>query len=89
MATAVNAEERWVDVDEVAAHLGVSRDSVYRWIETKSFPAHRAGRLRRFKLSEVDAWVVRSGGPGDGPNATAARPASAPTRARGPRRKAR
>jgi excisionase family DNA binding protein len=49
--------ERWASVDEVTAHLGVSRDTIYRWIEAKALPAHRIGRLWKFKLSEVDAWV--------------------------------
>lgn len=57
----MTAEERWVDVDTVAAHLGVNKDSVYRWIESMGLPAHRLGRLFRFKLTEVDQWV-RSGG---------------------------
>lgn len=56
------AEEQWVSVDRVAAHLGVTRDSIYRWIERKGFPAHRVGRLLRFKLSEVDHWVTTGGG---------------------------
>ena len=60
----MNTEERWVDVGEVATHLGVRRESVYRWIEAKGLPAHRLGRLFRFKLSEVDQWV-RTGGAGD------------------------
>ena len=51
------AEEGWVDVAEVAAHLQVAKESVYRWVEAKGFPAHRVGRLLRFKLSEVDEWV--------------------------------
>ena len=50
-------EERWVSVDDVAAHLGVAKDSIYRWIEERGLPAHRVGRLFRFKLSEVDEWV--------------------------------
>ena len=52
--------ENWVDISEVATHLQVTKDSIYRWVESKGFPAHRAGRLLRFKLSEVDEWV-RSG----------------------------
>lgn len=56
--------ERWVGVEEVATHLGVNRDSVYRWVEKKGLPAHRVGRLFRFKLSEVDEWV-RAGGTGE------------------------
>ncbi len=49
--------EPWVSVEEVAAHLSVAKDSVYRWIERKDLPAHRVGRLWKFKLSEVDEWV--------------------------------
>jgi excisionase family DNA binding protein len=55
------AAERWVSVDGVAEHLGVAKDSVYRWIERRGLPAHRVGRLWKFKLSEVDDWV-RAGG---------------------------
>jgi excisionase family DNA binding protein len=51
------AEERWVGVDDVAAHLGVAKDSVYRWIDERGLPARRVGRLFRFKLSEIDEWV--------------------------------
>ena len=48
-------------LDQMAAHLGVTRDSIYRWIDRKALPAHRVGRLWKFKVSEVDAWV-RAGG---------------------------
>lgn len=53
--------DRWYSVEDVAEHLGVARDTVYRWIGSRSLPAHRVGRLWKFKLSEVDEWV-RSGG---------------------------
>ena len=49
--------EAWVDAEQVAAHLGVQKHSIYRWIDEKGFPANRVGRLLRFKLSEVDEWV--------------------------------
>lgn len=49
--------EPWVTVDDVAKHLGVAKDSVYRWIESRALPAHRIGRLWKFKISEVDEWV--------------------------------
>lgn len=49
--------EPWVSVDEVAKHLGVNKESVYRWIERKGLPAHRVGRLWKCQLSEVDEWV--------------------------------
>ena len=59
-------EEGWVGIEEVAAHLRVAKESVYRWVDSKGFPAHRVGRLLRFKLSEVDEWVTTSGGHNSG-----------------------
>jgi len=53
--------EPWVSVEQVAQHLGVAKDTVYRWREHRGLPAHRVGRLWKFKLSEVDDWV-RAGG---------------------------
>lgn len=49
--------EPWVSADAIAEHLGVTKDSVYSWIATKDMPAHRVGRLWKFQVSEVDAWV--------------------------------
>ena len=53
----MSSTESWVDIGEVASHLQVTKDSIYRWVDSKGFPAHRVGRLLRFKLSEVDDWV--------------------------------
>ena len=50
-------EDRWLSVDEIAAYLGVQRDTIYKWIDRKQMPAHKAGRLWKFKRDEVDAWV--------------------------------
>ncbi|MFO0578926.1 MAG: helix-turn-helix domain-containing protein [Polyangia bacterium] len=46
--------EPWTSVEDVAKHLGVAKDSVYRWIEPWGLPAHKVGRLWTFKRSEVD-----------------------------------
>lgn len=56
--------EPWVTAEQVAHHLGVVKDTVYRWREKKGLPAHQIGRLWKFKLSEVDEWV-RVGGASD------------------------
>ena len=57
--------ERWLSVEEISAHLGVSKETIYRWLEKKNkkrrIPANRIGRLWKFKASDVDAWI-RSGG---------------------------
>ena len=69
-------EERWVGVDDVAAHLKVAKDSVYRWIEQRNLPAHRVGRLFRFKLSEIDEWVRQDDERERSPNPVKSRPSS-------------
>jgi excisionase family DNA binding protein len=53
----VHPTEPWVSVDVIASHLGVAKDSIYRWIEGRKLPAHKIGRLWKFKISEVDSWV--------------------------------
>ena len=70
------AEERWVGVDDVAAHLGVAKDSVYRWIDERGLPANRVGRLFRFKLSEIDEWVRQDNEREKTPNSVQSRPSS-------------
>jgi excisionase family DNA binding protein len=57
----VEIEGRWLSVDEICQYLGVSNDTVYKWIDKQGMPAHRMGRLWKFKMVEVDEWV-RSGG---------------------------
>lgn len=49
--------EPWLSVDEIARHLGVSRDTVYGWISKRDMPAHKVGRLWKFKADEVDEWI--------------------------------
>ncbi|MDV2990012.1 MAG: helix-turn-helix domain-containing protein [Dehalogenimonas sp.] len=53
--------DRWLSVDEICKYLGVSSDTVYRWIDRFSMPAHRMGRLWKFKKDQVDNWVQAGG----------------------------
>jgi excisionase family DNA binding protein len=53
--------ERWLNVEEIAHHLGVAPVTVYRWLEKDTMPAHRVGKLWKFKASEVDQWVKQGG----------------------------
>jgi excisionase family DNA binding protein len=53
--------EHWVCVDHVAGHLACSVDRIYCWLARRGFPGHRVGRVYRFNISEVDAWVRADG----------------------------
>lgn len=53
--------DRWLSVDEISDHLGVKRDTVYKWISERQMPGHKIGRLWKFKQAEVDEWVVSGG----------------------------
>ena len=59
-------DDRWLSVDEIAAHLGISKDTVYTWVTTKGMPGHKVGRLWKFKKGEIDEWV-KAGGPNSDP----------------------
>ncbi len=58
--------EPWLSLDDIAKHMGVSRDTIYRAIEKRALPAHKIGRLWKFKVSHVDAWVRDGNAAGDG-----------------------
>jgi len=46
-----------MSVEEIAGYLGVSKDTIYGWITKRDLPAHKVGRLWKFKSDEVDSWV--------------------------------
>lgn len=52
-----NIVESWIGIEEAAAHLGVTKDTIRNWIKKTDIPAHKIGKLWKFKLSELDAWV--------------------------------
>ena len=37
-------EDRWLSVDDIAAYLGIKRDTVYRWISERNMPGHKIGQ---------------------------------------------
>ncbi|MCL2153133.1 MAG: helix-turn-helix domain-containing protein [Oscillospiraceae bacterium] len=49
--------EKWSSLEEIAEHIQVHKDTIRLWIKKGEIPAHRIGRLWRFKISEVDEWV--------------------------------
>jgi len=52
-----NEPEKWSSLEEIAEHLGVSKDTIRNWIKKDVIPHRRIGKQFKFKISEVDAWV--------------------------------
>jgi len=52
-----NHNENWISVTEAAVFLGVTKDTVRNWIKKTDIPAHKIGKLWKFKRSELDEWV--------------------------------
>ena len=57
--------EPWLSSDDIAVHLGVTKDTVYTWIADKGMSARKIGRSRKFQASEVDDWVRGGGAAGN------------------------
>lgn len=49
--------DRWLSVKEIAGYLGVTLDTIYKWIDRKNMPAHKVGSLRKFQKEEIDNCV--------------------------------
>lgn len=49
--------ENWVSITEAATYLGVKVDTIRTWIKKKDIPAHKIGKLWKFKISELEEWV--------------------------------
>jgi len=51
-------DDRWLSVDEITVYLGVKRETIYKWLADKNMPAHKVGRLWKFRKQEVDNWIT-------------------------------
>lgn len=51
-------DDRWIGIEEAANYIGVNRDTIRNWIKKDTgIPAHKIGKLWKFKKSELDAWI--------------------------------
>ncbi|SJZ94314.1 transcriptional regulator, AlpA family [Pilibacter termitis] len=51
------AVEKWVNLEDIAEYLSVSKDTIRIWLRHGKLPIHRAGKRYKFKISEVDEWL--------------------------------
>jgi DNA binding domain, excisionase family len=53
-----DANEKWVHIEDVAEHLNISLDTARGWLKDGKLPSYKVGKRYKFKLSEIDAWVI-------------------------------
>lgn len=53
-------DDRWLSMKEICEYLGVSHDTISRWI-LKDMPALKMGGNWRFKRDQVDKWLEEGG----------------------------
>lgn len=51
--------EPWISIQEISKITGRSKRSIYRDVEEHKLPHIRGGRCLKFKLSEVESWLLR------------------------------
>ena len=49
--------DNWISIVDAASYLGVKVVTLRKWIKEKKIPAHKIGKLWKFKKSELDEWV--------------------------------
>ena len=52
-----NITEKWVNLEDIAEYLSVSKGTVRTWMREGKLPVNKAGKRYKFKISEVDEWV--------------------------------
>lgn len=56
-----NEMEKWIGLDEAADYLDIKPVTLRKWIKTMpSIPAHKIGKMWKFKCSELDNWVKQN-----------------------------
>lgn len=50
--------DNYINIEEAAEYIGVSVITIRGWIKRKNdFPAHKVGKLWKFKKTELDEWI--------------------------------
>lgn len=53
-----NLNDNYISIDEAAEYLGIKTVTLRNWIKKdEHIPAHKIGKLWKFKKSELDLWV--------------------------------
>ena len=58
MKETVKTTSGYISIDDAAKYLDIKTITLRNWIKSGKVPAHKIGKLWKFKLSELDSWVL-------------------------------
>lgn len=51
-------EDCWISINDASEYMGVTKETIRNWIKKENgIPAHKIGKLWKFKRSELDEWI--------------------------------
>lgn len=55
----IQNNDNYINLEEAAEYVGIKPVTLRGWIKdiTSEIPAHKVGRLWKFKRSELDEWI--------------------------------
>ena len=54
-------DDRWLSMKEICAYLGVSHDTISRWIANYNMPSMKMGKCWKFKKDQIEDWLAKGG----------------------------
>ncbi len=52
--------DKWLTIDQIADHLQVSKEKIYKLSQKGRMPASKFGGQWRFKRQVVDNWMLKN-----------------------------
>ena len=56
--SSLKLRKRIVDIHGLSSYLKVCINTIYSWVSQGKIPSIKMGRLLRFNLDKIDAWIV-------------------------------
>lgn len=50
-------DDKWISLEDAAIYMDITKDTVRNLIKKTDIPAHKIGKLWKFKKNELDEWI--------------------------------
>ena len=53
----IDISDNYIGIEEASLYLGISVATLRSWLKKGNTPAHKIGKLWKFKRAELDSWI--------------------------------